>query len=267
MSLIINEVSENNAYADINIPIYMQFHSKRSRDEYQRLIIEQLRVGAFTLFGLLEFLGRSLQENSGNAVEMADFLAVIGCIGKGYQEAVEQTEMDFDTDRVVIECYNEAAQKWEVKTQAEQMEPEQIEAEETAKRFGHSQDLSEDNEPYQLFAALINHPKISIENQGAIFNFIVNNSILSPDDIKEIATVTGIKYELEPVVLDLSNQTTAEDECIDLAKHLSAVLKHPQLPNKLYELLHTELVQMDQPDSSFDSVDYISMVLCQEEKK
>lgn len=42
----------------------------------------------------------------------------------------------------------------------------------------------------------------------------------------------------EEKVLDLSGQVTAEDECIDLAKHLSAVLNHPLLPPELETVIH-----------------------------
>lgn len=81
---------------------------------------------------------------------------------------------------------------------------------------------------------------------------------------KETAKEEKAKQETGESVLDLSNHVTAEDECIDLAKHLSAVLKDEKTPTALYNAIVDGLGSIDLPKDYLDSPEYLQKILCRE---
>ena len=71
--------------------------------------------------------------------------------------------------------------------------------------------------------------------------------------------------EETPNVLDLSNHAAAEDDCIDLAKHISAVLNDERTPEKLRSYMKDGLCELDIPAGTLESPEYIAKILCQDE--
>lgn len=70
----------------------------------------------------------------------------------------------------------------------------------------------------------------------------------------------------EETVLDLSDLKTEEDECIDIAKHISAILKNPATPTHIYNGLSDALGSLDLPKEFVDSPEYVAQILCQEKE-
>lgn len=70
----------------------------------------------------------------------------------------------------------------------------------------------------------------------------------------------------EEKVLDLSNHTTAEDECIDLAKNISAILNSTKTPVRLYDAIAETLCTFDTPTEYLNSPEHIAKLLCPEDK-
>lgn len=65
-------------------------------------------------------------------------------------------------------------------------------------------------------------------------------------------------------VLDLSNHSTKEDECLDLAKHLSAVMLNKNTPASVYNALAHELTDQNVPEETYYSPENLAKILCKE---
>lgn len=87
--------------------------------------------------------------------------------------------------------------------------------------------------------------------------------------LKPFEAETEIKTK-EEKVLDLSNQITAEDECIDLAKHLSAVLNSSHIPDSLKKAKANGISDVGNPNDELvkfvDSPENIAKALCEEKE-
>lgn len=228
-----------------NIPQTLWFASEVTDEHKFRATLDHIRVQNGVIFGLIRLLGELSGESEiDNLVELGEYLELLSEIGNGFQQAWEQTVMDRERS---------ASSDPESSDQAEELTQDEIEAEETFERFNHHRGLAEEYNAHQLAAALVDHPEFDTKTQRKIFEFIAGNQILPADDVKELATVTGFEYKPGP-----------KNEYTDLAAHLSAVLTDPKTPKKMYELLHTQIYEMQTPDELIDSPDYIERHLAEE---
>ena len=111
-----------------------------------------------------------------------------------------------------------------------------------------------------LAFALTNHPDLSEEKQRELKEYFQKIFTISSDILAQIKTQA-------PGILDLSNHATAEDECIDLARSLSTVLKNKSIPESLYNAIVDQLTTFPNSREFIDSPEYISDLLCKEVKK
>lgn len=81
----------------------------------------------------------------------------------------------------------------------------------------------------------------------------------NPDTDEQVKT-----YPLKDI-LDLSDHPTEEGECIDLANHISAILKNPKTPTKIYNALSDELGSIDMSKDFVDSPEYVLQILRKKE--
>jgi hypothetical protein len=141
-----------------------------------------------------------------------------------------------------------------------------------------------DNEFWMKAALLIKSNKTPAKAE-ILFSHLIE---LYPDALDEktivrITEMTGIKplckepLEFESLCprndaqtaiveenpLDLSEvETPGEGDCVDLAKSLSEVLRHPKCPDKLHEVITDEIGIFEQPKDFFSSPEYLARVLC-----
>ena len=67
-----------------------------------------------------------------------------------------------------------------------------------------------------------------------------------------------------PNILDLSAHATAEGDCIDLAKHIAAVLKDERTPEQIRSSLKDGLSDICLPSQFMESPEFIAKMLCGE---
>lgn len=86
----------------------------------------------------------------------------------------------------------------------------------------------------------------------------------------------GLDGEGEPLetkaideVLDLSDHSTQEDECLDLAKHIVAIIKDPKTPTALYNAMVDEFgfLGTKHLKETVNSAEFIAKQLCEEMDK
>lgn len=80
------------------------------------------------------------------------------------------------------------------------------------------------------------------------------------DDMKS-AFERFTKAEPKETVLDLSNHSTKEGECLDLAKHLSAVMLDKNTPTAVYNALADELTKQNIQPEVYYSPEHIVSIL------
>ena len=55
------------------------------------------------------------------------------------------------------------------------------------------------------------------------------------------------------------NRRVSPDPAAELAEHISAILKHPDTPTRIYNALADEVSSLDAPKGYFDSAEYIEV--------
>lgn len=109
--------------------------------------------------------------------------------------------------------------------------------------------------------------ELAAERKGEAWE-IIKQLALGVIEGRETWSIAGEMKSIREAVtaekpLDLSAvETPTEDSCIDLAKHLSAILRNPKCPNKLHEVISDEIDQFSQPKDHFTSPEYLACVLC-----
>ena len=92
---------------ELHIPFRFDLCGHRELSEYRKIAVEDLRIKASTLFELTGFLGDLLRESDYKAQSIAEYLVIIGQIGRGVLEETELVEMSFNKYEKQAEVGNE----------------------------------------------------------------------------------------------------------------------------------------------------------------
>jgi hypothetical protein len=90
----------------LRIPISFNFNGIRNDDEYKVFSMEEVRHKSAACFRLIAFLGRQSDQTGILASDLAEYMQLLGQIGAGFQEAIEDITSEFDK-KIFYKCSTE----------------------------------------------------------------------------------------------------------------------------------------------------------------